>query len=376
MPEKAPYPVKELTGSGQALVVAYVSADGFAARGGIGRSGSYLRRALDESALGIRLIEQKTRFSEAPILKHLTAPLALAQFALRCASRRIDIAHINVAPRGSTWRKMLFAGMARFLGIPFVVHLHGSGYDGFYEALPSFRQRLIRRFFGNAAQVVALSDYWREVLCRDIGISRDRITVIPNGVIERPAQDRRDRTTCTIAFLGIIGERKGVDLLIEALALLPPDCPPWQAFFAGNGEVEWARDLAARRGLGDDRITFPGWLDEAQAQTLLERADLFVLPSRAENQPVSILEAMAQSLPVIASDVGAIPTQIEEGVTGRVVPCGDVAALAAALDALVRSPEERRSMGAAGLERIRARYSIGASARLFAALYRSTGEKA
>lgn len=359
------------TGRPKSLVVAYVSADGFAARGGIGRSGSYLRRGLAQGAPDIELTEQKTRFSEAPVLKHLTTPLALGQFALRCAARRIDVAHVNVAPRGSTWRKMLFAAVARFFGIPFLVHLHGSGYDRFYEALPPSRRHAVRRFFGRAGRVVALSDYWRDVLCRDIGIERDRIAVIPNGVTVRSAPDRRGRTACTIAFLGVIGERKGVDLLIAALAALPPDCPQWHAVIAGNGEVQWARSLADGHGLGADRVSFPGWLDEDGAQALLERADLFVLPSRAENQPVSILEAMAQSLPVVASDVGAIPTQIEDGATGRVVPSGDAGALAAAIEALVCDAEARARMGAAGLERIRARYSIEASARLFAALYRS-----
>ena len=96
-----------------------------------------------------------------------------------------------------------------------------------------------------------------------------------------------------------------------------------------------------------------------------------MLASRAENQPLAILEAMARSLPVVATNVGAIPEQVIDGETGLLVEPGDAVALAAALATLLRSPELRARYGEAGLKRFAALYSISSCAERFAALYRS-----
>lgn len=104
---------------------------------------------------------------------------------------------------------------------------------------------------------------------------------------------------------------------------------------------------------------------------MLNRADIFVLPSRAENQPVSILEAMARGVPVVATRVGAIPEQIDDGASGLLVDPGNAEQLAAALEQLIISPEKREAFGAAGQARFTRDFSVAACAQRFAAMYRS-----
>jgi glycosyltransferase involved in cell wall biosynthesis len=99
-----------------------------------------------------------------------------------------------------------------------------------------------------------------------------------------------------------------------------------------------------------------------------------VLPSRAENQPVAILEAMARGVPVIATAIGAIPEQVVDGETGLLVPPGDAGRLQAALERLLNAPDQRAAMGAAARWRYEEHFSIAQCANAFGRLYRSLAD--
>jgi glycosyltransferase involved in cell wall biosynthesis len=170
--------------------------------------------------------------------------------------------------------------------------------------------------------------------------------------------------------LGEVGERKGVDVLLEALADLSRRGLAWRAVIAGNGAVAKAAARAGELAIAD-RISFPGWVGEADADALLRRADIFVLPSRAENQPVAIIEAMARAVPVVASGISGIPDQVIDGETGLLVAPGDMVGLADALATLAAAPELRERYGRAGLLRFEDRFSVIACTERFVALYRA-----
>ena len=329
----------------------------------------YLDRALPILAPTIQLSEEPARLGGGGFGQLTTLPLLL-RFAARCAGRRIEVAHINVAPRGSTLRKMAFAAVARAWRVPVILHLHGSGYDDFYGALSPTAQHRIRAFFAAAARTVVLSAHWRRFALDQLGLDPGRVVVIGNGVQEpagAPDQPRGDIPT--ILFAGEIGVRKGVPVLLDALALLKQNAVPFLAVLAGNGAIAEARRRSQRLGL-DSHVSFPGWVDEAQLAALLRSASLFVLPSLAENQPVSIIEAMAHSRPVVSTTVGAIPEQVVDGVTGLLVPPGDPTALAAALARLLACERLRSRFGDAGHARFRAHFTIARQAQQFARLYR------
>jgi glycosyltransferase involved in cell wall biosynthesis len=123
--------------------------------------------------------------------------------------------------------------------------------------------------------------------------------------------------------------------------------------------------LARELGL-DDRVQFVSWTDDSQAE--LAAMDVFVLPSRNEGFPLSVVEAMFAGRPVIATDVGSVAEAVTAA-TGVVVPADDVTALRDAIATLAEDPGVRAELGAAGRARALELFSAAEMARRFEATY-------
>jgi glycosyltransferase involved in cell wall biosynthesis len=165
-------------------------------------------------------------------------------------------------------------------------------------------------------------------------------------VAERPLPPRREGLV-RVVFLGQLVERKGLDVLIEAFSRIGA---PAELLIAGGdwsapGYSQRLRTLAHDLGVAD-RIHFENHRQDVGA--VLSTADIFVLPSRSDARPRSIIEAMSLGLPVVATDVGGIPSLVLHEQTGLLVPAGDAGALAGAIARMVQSPDLRARMGAAG----------------------------
>lgn len=301
------------------------------------------------------------------------APLHLGAFILRMAGLRLvgrcDLVHVNIASSGSTARKLLIMLVARTLGIPYAVHLHGALYHKFFVKLPPSLQRPIKRAFRDAARVIVLGEIWRTFVIETLSALPERVSVMPNAV-PTPARMREpDSDGITrMLFLGRLGERKGSRILIEALALLK-DKRGWRAVIAGDGEIEETRRAVARAGI-EARVEVPGWLGPVETATRLATSDVLVLPSFAENLPMSVIEGMAAGLAVIATPVGATPDIVKHGKTGLLVPPGDIEALAAALAQLIDDAALRERLSEASTRFHREHLEIGAYARRLISLWR------
>ncbi len=176
----------------------------------------------------------------------------------------------------------------------------------------------------------------------------------------------------------VIGSSKGleatygIDVLLRAFAQLPEVNRVGQALhlrlLADGPQAAEYRQLADVLGLGS-RVQFVGGLPHGQMVQALNGLDVFVAPSRRESFGVSVLEASACALPVVASAVGGLPEVVQHGATGLLVPPGDVAALAAALNTLADDAALRLSMGSAGRQMVQARYAWPACVAQMMAVY-------
>ena len=214
--------------------------------------------------------------------------------------------------------------------------------------------------FEGAGRVIVLGSFWRDFVSGMAPGAAQNIVIIPNGVAT-PSLPAHRGERIHILFLGRLGERKGAPQLVEALGRMA-HLGGWRATLAGDGEVAEARVQASGLGLSD-RVALPGWAGPDEVAELIASADILVLPSFAENLPISVIEGMAAGLAVVATPVGAVEDIIMHERTGLLTPPGDVAALTAALTRLVEDDDLRARLGAAAMALHRERLELGTFAR-------------
>jgi glycogen(starch) synthase len=173
------------------------------------------------------------------------------------------------------------------------------------------------------------------------------VHVVPSGV-RGPAFTAAPTGGAGIVFVGRLHAQKGVDTLVRAAALLP-GVP---VTLAGDGPERAAVELLARQLGVTDRVRVTGFRPHREVPALLAGADVVVLPSRYEELGTALVEAMAAGRPVVASAVGGIPELVRDGVDGLLVPPGDPAALAGAIEKLLADPDLAATLGASGRARV------------------------
>jgi len=319
------------------------------------------------------------------LAKGALAVLALFRLLAVLVRHSTGVLHVHSASRASFWRKCVYMGFAHLLRWRVIFHLHGGGFARFADECGPVRRALLRFFLDRADRIVVVSECWERWM-RGVTANR-RVTVIANPVTVRGAPTkngtqsvfpRAGKTDCVpkepglVAFVGRCEASKGIFDLLEAANLLRGTIPQVRLECAGDGDLAKVARYALALNLGT-RVSLPGWIDRSAARDLMRRASVFVLPSYAEALPVSLLEAMAEGCPVIATRVGGIPDVITDEVDGLLAPAGNPEALAAAISRVLREPAFARSLGNAARETIANRYAAERSLERLEQLYAGLG---
>jgi glycosyltransferase involved in cell wall biosynthesis len=174
---------------------------------------------------------------------------------------------------------------------------------------------------------------------------------------------------CNVANVGL---RKGHDVLVDALTLMEPDSE-YRCWIAGSFEHEPQTVEAIRGAIAEHHLEETVKLlgRRRDVPDLLNAADIFVLSSRQEGFPITILEAMAAGKPVIATDVGGCAEAVVDGETGLIVPPENPQALAEAISALISDIERARAMGEAGRSRVEREFTVDRMVEQHLELYQS-----
>jgi glycosyltransferase involved in cell wall biosynthesis len=204
------------------------------------------------------------------------------------------------------------------------------------------------------------------------GFSKDRVRVIPNGIPTRvitPRSERQPSAPLRLLYLGRLVEGKDIHLLIEAVRRLTGQGHSLELIIAGDGpRREELEQQAAAGGLVPGIVRFLGFV--GQPEGLLAEADMFVLPSQHEGVPISILEAMAFGLPIIASRVGGVPSVVRDGKEALLIQPGSQDGLDEALGKLVVDASLRTGLGRCARERFEASWTADVMADAYSDLYR------
>lgn len=297
----------------------------------------------------------------------------LVALVWRSLSGKFDIAHIHLASKGSTYRKVVVMALLRMLGKKYLVHLHGAKFDRFFLSLPKPIAFLVTHYLSQASFVVALSRSWETWLKGNLKLENTQVITngAPSAMRKIDASIYSKKFVCL--FAGRLDDRKGPHELLKACSA-PPLKGQIEIWFAGDGNYERYESLARDLDLSED-CRFLGWLQREDFYQRLNQADVFVLPSFAEGMPISIIEAMSAGIPVISTKVGGIPELVHSGETGILIEAGDTAALHHAIKKMFEDPSVRSGMAQASLELYESRFSAVEMKSRFKELYQAMGSK-
>jgi len=319
----------------------------------------FLAGALRERGVAVHTVARSPRGFD---------PAALWRLAGRMRRDRLDIVHCH------NYAALVYGALAALVAgnLPVVYTIHGA---------KTSRRRATRVFqrLRLADVVVFVSEDSRRVAIGAGAVDAARSRTIVNGTdVESfaplPGGRQKARRPWGIAddapVAGIVARltrAKDHRTLFEAVAMLRGDWPGLRCLVVGDGELRSElTDAASALGIAD-AVIFAG--ARSDVREVLSAMDIFVLSSSTEGLPVTVLEAMCAALPVVATRVGGIPEVVEDARTGLLVPPRDPPALKAAIESLLRDRARARAMGDAGRERVLDRFSVGAMARRYEALY-------
>jgi phosphatidyl-myo-inositol dimannoside synthase len=322
---------------------------------------------------------QSVRVDRMPIprarLRNLPGIIAWSRRAAQLA-RANDVTFTwcgNLKPASyvawSLWRRT---------GIPYGVMLHGTELLQMRRYGSGLRKRIIaRRLLGDAAVIVTNSEWTRTMTLElfeelRIPVSAGRVFAVPLGADLDRFRAGVDTAAVRARFglnggrwmltVGRLVEHKGQDQTLRALALLRESEPKLRYAIAGSGGYGTTlRALATELGIAD-RVNFLGHVDDDDLPGLYNVAELYVGASRVavdhvEGFGISLVEASATSLPVVAGREGGMPEAVVDGVTGLLADPYDPASLAEAIQRVLRSPELARTLGCEGRRVAETRYS-------------------
>jgi L-malate glycosyltransferase len=309
-----------------------------------------------------------------PLKGSMLQPNTAVQIARMAAIIRAEGIRIVHATDFNT--NLLGLAAARLAGAKAIVsrldlgHLR-AGFGPWHRRVEMVNSRL-------ADLVVANAEAVREVCIREEGVRPENCLVVRNGIdlehfdaaawsgLQAPLPVPDGATA--VAVIGNLWPVKGHRTLVEAVALLPPQLHAVRFLCAGEGpEREYLADRIARLGLRERVLLLGHRLD---VPAILARCQAACLCSSAEGLSNALMEAMASGLPIVATRVGGNPELVRDGDNGLLVPYGDPQALAAAIGALLSSPEQAREMGVRGRRLVESALTMERMSEGHGALYR------
>lgn len=276
----------------------------------------------------------------------------------------------------------LYAGAAgRLFGTPSIGAIRGDLHNDLQSA--GWAGRLLL----NLPSVLLANSYNARENALQLGISKDRILVLPNVIdletfdhqIAYPSLDFAPSNGCVrVITVARLVQVKRLERFLQALSMAIQEEPSLQGVIVGDGPLRAAlRETAEQLGLQPDQAGGHIWFlgERSDIPNLLCQADIAVLTSDREGFPNVLLEAMAASIPIVSTRAGETRTLVQEGQNGYLVPFDDVRALANHLVRLARSPELRQTLGRQGRAIVESTYSYPQLEHNLIEVYRSIARR-
>jgi glycosyltransferase involved in cell wall biosynthesis len=289
----------------------------------LGRHAGWVPAPAEE--LAPRLTERGYSCSLTSTALNRYARMADILLSIARQRKRFDILFLQVYSGPSFVVEDCASWLAQRLGKPVVMVLHGGGMPAFMARFPGWTKRVLHR----AQRVITPSAY----LSHALQAHGYKAQIIPNGIdLSRYPYRHRPQAAPRLLWMRTFHEIYNPQMAVETLAQVRQEIPACTLTMAGQekGALAATQALAGQLGLSR-QVQFVGFLDTAAKQQQFAQHDIFLNTNRVDNMPVSVIEAAAFGLPVVATSVGGLPYMLRSGENGLLVPNEDSAAMSQAV---------------------------------------------
>ncbi len=276
-----------------------------------------------------------------------------------------DLVHIHLA---AVERKMSFILLAKLFRKKIIVHLHfPDPQTTLYNKSKAWKYRWCMK---QADKIIALSYSWKTLIENTLGIIGIEVVYNPCPKVNRQIGDKKSKY---ILYAGNLSIRKGYSDLLKAFAMVADVLNGWNLVFAGNGEIQQAKELALKLGISN-RCSFLGWVNGKEKEKAFQQASAYCLPSYAEGFPMGVLDAWAYGLPVLTTPVGGLTEILKTGENALVFTPGDLDGLSNCLKA-IGDDNMRHQLSAASLNLADTKFNIENINNQLSSIYKNLLDK-
>lgn len=308
---------------------------------------------------GVFIDQAKNRGLKCTSLKYLVRSinplmdfLAIFEIAKKIKHEKPDLVHLHSSKAGIVGRLA-----CKVVGVPVILTVHGWSFtEGITGIKPFLFMWLEKLTSGMVNSFITVSEFDKNIAIQKRVVLEDKITVIKNGVpfYDMGTISRTHNGPIKLIMVARFDEQKNQSDLIRSLSIIKNE--NWTLDLIGDGDnQDFCKRLSTRLGVSE-KINFLGV--KYNVKEYLDSADVFLLISNWEGLPLTIIEAMRSSLPVIASNVGGVSELVENNVNGFLVQVGDLQGICSAVQVFIKNPQEAITFGLTNRKVFEEKYSL------------------
>lgn len=284
----------------------------------------------------------------------------LLSFPIVLAVDRPNLIHINSSTYWSFWENVVYILISKLFFKKTLVHIHGGLFEEFYNRSNSLGKFMIKLGLCLSDEVIVLSQNWREFF--ESFIPKKKVFVLPNFVdlskYGSKKEENERENSLNVLFVGGVGAKtKGIYDVFKAIPLVLKEFKNICFVLVACTNVK-KPDFISKRPEIFSHIKFLDYVYDDKKIDVFNDSDIFVLPSYSEGLPITMLEAMACGLPIIATSVGGVPEVIADKENGFLIETGNHEALAEKIIILAKDGKLRQIMATNNVNKIRKQYDL------------------
>ena len=317
---------------------------------------------------GVKITYIPTHFDTNRFLLIAYFFLRFVQIWYTVKTKKIDIAHLHVAERGSFWRKAFLLSFFHKNGIKVIFHHHGAEFELFYNECSNKDKDKVKKALEEADLNIVLSKRLAETI--RIKAPNAHISVLYNSVNCYDSNPYNPDSKY-ILFLGRLGKRKGVFDLLTAIKNLDEKIPKEiKLLLCGDQGEQMVLEFVKKKDI-EHRVEYIGWIDEKMKKKFIPNVMINCLPSYNEGLPMTILETMAAGIPNISTAIASIPEVIKDGENGYLIQPGDIETLSKKILSLISNNALRISFSEKAYQTVSNNFSLSNHIRELKGIYHS-----